>query len=53
MIDFQSACVKELEARFGASVWYQVVDGGVLNIGYGDLVYYKIKDGEVIFKALY
>ena len=53
MIDFQSECVKELEARFCAGVWYQVVDDGVLNIGYGDLVYYKIKDGEVIWKALY
>ena len=52
MIDFKSECVKELEDRFGASVWYQVTDN-VVNIGHGDLIYYKIKDGEVIWKALY
>ena len=51
-----SKLVDKLSNRFKSNdVWYQVSDAEVPTyfVGFESLVYYKVQNGEVIWKSLY
>lgn len=51
-----SELVDKLTNRFNSNdVWYQVSDSEVpiYFVGFESLVYYKVQNGEVIWKSLY
>lgn len=46
-------CICALQRRFNSTdVWYST-SNGVISVGYGDLIYYKIEGDQVVWKALY